>query len=194
MTSMNAIAWSQGQWLNQPPLAEERGGSFFITSAEGSDFWRKTSYGFIHESGHALLNEFPNESSIEVSFVVDYDFQFDQAGLMIWSDNANYVKAGVEFADGTPQLGAVVTIEKSDWSVTPVPNWFGKVVTVRASRSGDAITIRAKCERDWQLVRVAPLDPDKQWKAGILVSSTNRGGLIVEFTSLAQGPADSTLH
>lgn len=191
---MSTKLWNQGKWLNPPVAVEEKNGSLFVTSAEGSDFWRKTSYGFIHESGHALLFDFPNESAIETSFLVNYDFQFDQAGLMIWHDNANYVKAGVEFADGKPQLGAVVTIENSDWSVAPVENWMGKVVTVRASRSGDAITIRAKCEGDWQFVRVAPLDPSKTWRAGPLVSSTNRGGLIVEFKSIAFTDSDSSLH
>lgn len=191
---MSTKLWNQGKWLNPPVAVEEKNGSLFVTSEEGSDFWRKTSYGFIHESGHALLFDFPNESAIETSFLVNYDFQFDQAGLMIWHDNANYVKAGVEFADGKPQLGAVVTIENSDWSVAPVENWMGKVVTVRASRSGDAITIRAKCEGDWQFVRVAPLDPSKTWRAGPLVSSTNRGGLIVEFKSIAFTDSDSSLH
>jgi hypothetical protein len=191
---MSGQLWNQGKWLNPPVSVEEKNGSLLVTSAEGSDFWRKTSYGFIHESGHALLFDFPNESAIETSFLVNYDFQFDQAGLMIWHDNANYVKAGVEFADGKPQLGAVVTIENSDWSVAPVENWMGKVVTVRASRSGDALTIRAKCEGDWQFVRVAPLDPSKTWRAGPLVSSTNRGGLIVEFKSIAFTESDSSLH
>lgn len=191
---MDKILLSSGVWLNPPAAVEIVNESLFVTSKEGSDFWRKTSYGFIHESGHALLFDFPNETAVEAQFVVNYTFQFDQAGLIIWHDNANYVKAGVEFADGKPQLGAVVTIENSDWSVAPVEDWMNKIVTVRASRSGDALTIRAKCEGDWQFVRVAPLDPNKTWKAGLLVSSTNRGGLIVEFKGLKFGAPDSSLH
>ena len=54
-----------------------------------------------------------------------------------------WIKAGVEGADGVPQVGAVVTNPVSDWSVGPVPAWVGRSVTVRASRSGDAVTIHA---------------------------------------------------
>jgi regulation of enolase protein 1 (concanavalin A-like superfamily) len=36
---------------------------------EGSDWWRTTAYGFIHDDGHALVKDFPNESSMEVSFM-----------------------------------------------------------------------------------------------------------------------------
>ena len=191
---MTQKSWSEGRWLNPPAFSEIKDGSLYVTSEEGADFWRETAYGFTHESGHALLYDFPKESSVEVTFKVNYDFQFDQAGLIIWSDKTQYVKAGVEFADGKPQLGAVVTNTKSDWSIAPVPEWMNNYVTVRASRSGDALTVRAKCEGDWQLVRLAPLDPARIWQAGILVSSTNRGGLVVEFTRLEMGQPDSTLH
>jgi len=113
----------------------------------------KTSYGLIHNSSHALLNDFPEESSLEASWILDYKHQFDHAGLMVYSDETNWIKVGVEFADGIPQLGAVVTRGISDWSVAPVPNWMDMEVTMRFSRSGDALTIRVKCGGNWQFVR-----------------------------------------
>lgn len=191
---MKSSTLSEGIWLNPPMSSEMTGDNFRVTTALESDFWRETSYGFIHDSGHALLNDFPIESSIELSWILDYDEQFDQAGLFIYSDEKNWIKAGIEFADGAPQLGAVVTINKSDWSVTPVPEWMGKVVHLRISRSGDALTVRAKCEGDWQLVRLAPLDPAKNWRAGLHCASPTRAGLTVTFTELSIGIADSSLH
>lgn len=191
---MNKEVLSNGVWLN-PPIAQEVVGKEFIVTAKAeSDFWRETSYGFTHETGHALLNDLPNESSIELSWILDYDQQFDQAGLFIYSDEKNWIKAGIEFADGAPQLGAVVTFNKSDWSVAPVPEWMGKEVHLRISRSGDALTIRSKCGGDWQLVRLAPLDPSKNWQAGLHCASPTRAGLSVRFTGISTGPADSTLH
>ena len=183
-----------GTWLNEPEKVVSAGTSLFVTAKENSDFWRTTSYGFIHNSGHALLNDFPQDSAVELSWVLDYTEQFDQAGLLIWSDEENWTKAGVEFADGAPQLGAVVTKTVSDWSVAPVPEWMGKVVHLRASRSGDALTVRAKCEGDWKLVRLSPLDPLRNWKIGLHLASPTRAGLTVEFKDLKVGRADSTLH
>ena len=191
---MQKRSFTEGTWLNEPPAHQVQGDEFLVTTAFESDFWRETSYGFIHDSGHALLNDFPNESSFEVSWRLDYDQQFDQAGAMIWSDEKNWIKAGVEHADGAPQLGAVVTQGTSDWSVAPVSDWMGKEVHLRASRSGDAVTIRARCEGEWQLVRLAPLDPNREWKVGLHCASPTRDALIVRFTNIATGEADSSLH
>ena len=185
---------TDGQWLNPPISAVKSGNEFIVTTAFESDFWRQTSYGFTHHSGHALLNDFPNESSLELTWMLDYDQQFDQAGLFIYSDERNWIKAGIEFADGQPQLGAVVTIENSDWSVAPVHEWMGREVHLRISRSGDALTVRAKCDGDWQLVRLAPLDPSKNWKAGLHCASPTREGLLITFKELRRGPADLGLH
>ena len=185
---------SAGQWLNPPAHSEISGSGFAVTAQAHSDFWNTTSYGFIHDTGHALLNPFPQDSALELSWILDYDQQFDQAGLMIWSDTDHWIKAGVEFADGAPQLGAVVTSGLSDWSVAPVPEWMGKEVHLRVSRSGDAVTVRARCEGEWQLVRLAPLDPAGQWQAGLHLASPSRAGLTVTFTSLTQGTKDETLH
>lgn len=184
----------QGQWLNPPQHAEMTPSGYAVTARAHSDFWNTTSYGFIHDSGHALLNSFPQESALELSWILDYDQQFDQAGLMVWSDSNHWIKAGVEFADGAPQLGAVVTSTLSDWSVAPVPEWMGKEVGLRISRSGDALTIRARCGSDWKLVRLAPLDPNRQWQAGLHIASPSRDRLTVTFTSLTPGPPDEALH
>ena len=126
---------------------------------------------------------------------MDFEALYDQAGLMIRVDAETWIKAGVEMSDGLPQLGAVVTRGVSDWSVAPVPEWQGRRVTVRASRSGDAVTIRARCEDGpWRLVRLAPLSADAAATAGPFCCSPERGGLEVRFTGFARGAADKALH
>ena len=87
-----------------------------------------------------------------------------------------------------------MTREVSDWSVAPVPDWVGLVVTVRASRAGDALTVRAHAGGVWQLVRVAPLDPALAWSAGPYACAPSRAELRVRFTRFATGPADEALH
>ncbi len=193
---MREVELTTGEWLN-PPVAVSGGGAsgdLLVTAAENSDFWRTTSYGFVHDTGHALLNDFAPDTAMEVSWMLDYDQQFDQAGLLVWHDDRNWIKAGVEFADGAPQLGAVVTREVSDWSVAPVPEWAGREVHLRISRSTDALTVRARCDGPWQLVRLAPLDPNLSWRAGLFCASPSRAGLTVRFTALAHGEADGSLH
>ena len=191
---MKTIAWSEGTWTREPVSVNEQGATLAVEAAAESDWWRTTAYGFIHDDGHALIKEFPNESAVEVSFILNYTQQFDQAGIFITSDSKNWIKAGVEYCDGFPQVGAVVTQINSDWSVAPVPEWMNKEVTIRVSRSGDAVTMRAGINGDLRLVRVAPLDPSLSWSAGPMFCAPTRAGLVVTFTKWAQGEADSELH
>lgn len=83
----------------------------------------------------------------------------------------------------------------SDWSLSPVAGWAGRLVTVRASRSGDAVTIRARVDDDeWRLVRVAPLDPAAVVAAGPFCCAPTRTGLTVRFVSWRSVEADASLH
>ena len=195
MADLRTVEWSDATWLNPPDAVEEDGGDLWVTAHEGSDFWRTTSYGFVHDDGHALLTDFPAGTAVEVAFVADLSEQFDQAGLLIRVDERTWTKAGVEFCDGLPQLGAVVTREVSDWSSGPVPEWAGREVTMRASRAGDAVTIRARCEDEpWRMIRLAPLAPEAVASAGPICCAPTRAGLRVRFTRFATGPADEVLH
>ena len=186
--------WRHLDWLNPPSQVVREQDDLLVTASEGSDLWRTTSYGFVHDTGHALLAEFPDGTAAEVTFIADFSAQFDQAGLLVRADEQQWIKAGVELADGVPQLGAVVTRGVSDWSVAPVPEWSGQAVVVRASRSGDALTVRARSGAEpWRLVRVAPLPPGPL-RVGLMCCAPTRAGLVVRFTDLRLVAGDASLH
>lgn len=189
------IPWNQGAWTNDPADVTLGNAGLRVTAREGSDAWRITSYGFVHASEHALLTRFGPGSGMEVQFRLDFSHQFDQAGIFVKSDDVTWIKAGVELADGEESLGAVVTRGASDWSLSPVPGWAGRLVTVRASRSGNALTIRARVDAEpWRLVRVAPLDGDAEVAAGPFCCAPSNANLTVEFTSWRATAADVSLH
>jgi regulation of enolase protein 1 (concanavalin A-like superfamily) len=189
------IPWDEGTWTVAPQRVERDGDHLLVTARESSDLWRVTSYGFVHDDGHGLLVDLPDGRAVEVSFVLDFGEQFDQAGILLHAGPEQWVKAGTEYADGAPQVGAVVTRGVSDWSTAPVTLWWDRVVTVRASRAGDAVTIRARAgDEPWQLVRLAPIDPALPWRAGPYCASPSRAGLTVRFTRFALTDADAALH
>jgi regulation of enolase protein 1 (concanavalin A-like superfamily) len=190
--------WHAGRWTRDPVAVRADDEGLVVEAAEGSDFWRTTHYGFVHDDGHALLAPWPTDAAVEVSFDTStFTELYDQAGLMLQLDAENWVKAGVELSDGIPHLGAVVTNRMSDWSLAPVPEWSGQVVTIRASRSGvegDAITLRARAgEGEWRTIRVAPFDANAA-TAGPMVCAPTRAGFEVRFTRWAFVPADVDLH
>lgn len=189
------IPWSSGVWSHFPAAVVEQGAELRVTAVEGSDAWLHTEYGFVHDSEHALLAPLAVGEAVEVAFRADLHEQFDQAGVFVRLDEERWVKAGVEFADGSPQLGAVVTDGMSDWSAGPVPEWAARIVTIRASRSPSALTIRARVDDEpWRLVRLAPFARDAPAHAGPYLCAPTRAGLTVSFMSWRVGPADTALH
>lgn len=192
---LTPVPWSEGTWTNPPVAAVSDGSALMVIAARGSDAWRHTAYGFVHDDAHALLAPIPPSAAVEITFDATMDTQFDQAGVMLRFDEETWIKAGLEFADGAVQLGAVVTAGRSDWSVRPVPSWAGRTVSVRASRQGDAVTIRARVDDEpWELVRVAPMPEGVPISAGPYCCAPTRGGLAVRFTGWHVGPPDRALH
>lgn len=189
------IAWNDGRWSARPADIAETGGSLIVTAAEGSDAWRHTAYGFVHDSAHALLAPLAVGEAMEVSFRAPWQGQFDQAGVYLRADAENWVKAGVEYADGHLGLGAVVTAGSSDWSVGFVDEWLPEEITVRVSRWPDAVIVRARAEREpWRLVRVAPFGAGAETTAGPFLAAPTRAGLTVTFTRWERTAADERLH
>lgn len=196
--SETTVAWSDGTWRHPPVRTETTpAGTLVVEAAEGSDAWQKTSYGFVHTSEHGLLRPFELGTAVEVEFVVDLSAQFDQLGLLLHIDDETWIKAGVEFADGHPRLGAVATRGYSDWSTAAVSSWAGRTVRLRASWADDAVTIRAALAGEpLQLVRLAPFfaPPSGQALAGPYLCAPTRAGFTAEFTAWRVTDADGALH
>jgi len=192
---MTDIAWSDGRWTHEPVGVVEERGDLVVTAVEGSDAWRITSYGFVHDSEHALLAPFEVDTAVEVEFTAAFAEQFDQAGVFVRVSDERWVKAGVEFADGRPQVGAVVTDGMSDWSLAPVAEWADRRILVRVSRGTDALTVRAGLVgAPLQLVRVLPFPFGVSAEAGPFVCAPTRAGLAVRLHAWRVVDADGALH
>ena len=193
--SQHAIQWSDGVWTNQPEKVTLQGSDLMVESKQGSDAWRHTSYGFVAASEHALLAPFEAGQAVEVEFTAQVQGQFDQAGLFIRASDEHWIKTGLEFADGKLHAGAVVTNVQSDWSSAPHPQWHNKRVVVRASWTGDALTIRAGLSGEpLELVRVAPFSPDGPVGAGPYAAAPTTAGFTATFHSWRITAADTALH
>jgi regulation of enolase protein 1 (concanavalin A-like superfamily) len=190
------FAWSDGRWTTEPVAARRVGEELVVEAAKGSDFWQKTLYGFQRVSGHALLTPWEEPSAVEVSFELQaFDELYDQAGLMLWVSGEQWIKAGIEVNDGIACVGAVVTDGYSDWSLAPVPEWNGRRVTVRASRSKDAVIVRAMANgHAWRTIRVCRFEPRSGAQVGPFVCAPERAGLQVRFTRWAFTEPDVELH
>ena len=194
---MRTIPWSEMQWLNEPPLSRQDGDALVVTTGEETDFWHRTSYGFTHDDGHFLGTRLAGAAAVEVTFEADFSHQFDQAGLMLRAGPELWLKTGVEQADGQLFASVVVTVGMSDWSVASLPaSARGVPLTFRASRAGDAVTVRYRVadERAWRQFRLSYLPSDVELVAGPMCCSPTRAGLSVRFAPVRVGAPDASLH
>ncbi|MDQ0195064.1 DUF1349 domain-containing protein [Paenibacillus wynnii] len=194
--SFTSIPWNLGSWSNDPKSIRIEGNTLIVEAAEGSDYWEKTLYQFQHDNGHALLAPWEDSDGVEVSFKLDSLTElYDQAGIMLWYSPTQWIKAGIEINDGIPHLGAVVTNEYSDWSLSPIPDWAGKMVTLRASRFNDAVILRARTEEHpWRTIRVSRFPFTTGKKAGPFLCAPTRSGFQVAFTRWLSTRTDEDLH
>ncbi|ASA22137.1 DUF1349 domain-containing protein [Paenibacillus donghaensis] len=195
--STERVDWSKGKWSHEPVSSTvEADSKLRVEAVESSDYWQKTMYGFQHDNGHSLLAAWEDDKAVEVSFSLDgFTELYDQAGLMLWLDDTHWIKAGVELNDGVPHIGAVVTHEYSDWSLSPVPEWTGEEVTLRASQMNDAVILRARTRNHpWRTIRVARFPYETGKQAGPFLCAPTRSGFKVTFTRWVCTSPDQDIH
>ncbi|TQM80983.1 hypothetical protein FHX81_3343 [Saccharothrix saharensis] len=168
------------QWLNEPRTWSTEGG-LTVTSDPETDFWRTTHHGYDRGSGHVLGVPLTGDFTVTATFTADYAAQYDQAGVALWLDERNWIKAGVELVDDEFQVSTVVTREFSDWSVVPA----GRVgrVTIAAVREGDAVTVRygAGDAEPTTLLRLAYFPPEVRTLVGVMAAAPTGPGFTTRF-------------
>jgi uncharacterized protein len=183
-------------WLNPPSHWRQLDGDLIVTTDDRTDFWRKTEYGFIRDSGHFAYRTVVGDFSVEVTFAAEYRTLYDQAGLMIRLDANRWIKAGVEFVDQSTNFSTVVTNDTSDWSLIPfsgVPDV--EAVRARLVRKGSTVsTAFRRLDGHWQTARVAGFPSERRCQVGVMCCSPERAGLEVRFSDfvVTQGPVETS--
>src|SRR5688572_20256770 len=155
------------KWINEPPSwgIDRAGDVLWVEPAAGTDFWRKTHYGFEVDNGHVLACTLPANRGWTMTTRVRFApvHQYDQAGLMVRLSSSCWLKTSVEYEpDGVSRLGAVVTNNGySDWSTQDWPAERREVwLRVTRAKGGD-YTVEASVEGEhWSQIRVAHLMED----------------------------------
>lgn len=187
--SLTCLGLDGWRWLNEPASWNADDDGLDVATSPDTDFWVTTHYGFVRDTGHALLRPLPGRFRLRVTFAGRYQDQYDQAGLLLRADDRTWVKTGIEYVDGHQQLSAVVTRGVSDWNVVPLERVLGgstDAVTVELERHGDTVTIRygAAGQDPDTLLRLAYFPPEASVSGGPMCASPDGTGFSTRFTGL----------
>lgn len=111
------------EWIRAPKNYKISKDKIEIFTEPKTDLWQRTYYGFRNDNAPVLqLVTDEKYFSFTVKASYDYKRRFDQCGVVVYLDGENWLKASVEYENGTMQrLGSVVTNHGySDWATVDV--------------------------------------------------------------------------
>ena len=168
----------------------QQGVGLLVQPSDKTDFWSKTYYDppFVKNDGVTLTYKVPvgtNTWSLEVHFGLEARNQFDQAGIIVQIDSERWMKTGIEYVDGVPRMGAVVTNNYSDWSTQP---WKGETsrFKIRVSRIRHSLVAEyLDDDNQWNFMRITRLTdmeaPDTIVSAGAYTCAPTKSGVTAIF-------------
>jgi regulation of enolase protein 1 (concanavalin A-like superfamily) len=169
-------------WTNSPPKSSILDDTLHVTTAHDTDFWRITSYGFIHDNGHFFAKNVNGGFTAQVRVHADFKELYDQAGLMVRIDDETWIKVGAEFSDGQPMFSTVLTNGKSDWSVMPAPV-YEDGFWIRITVSDGVVRAQYSVDKtSWPLLRLAPFPDVARYAVGPMCCTPKGKGLDVKFS------------
>jgi len=172
------------QWLNEPASWQRTGDVLRVSVDPGTDFWRTTGYGYVHDSGHVYGEPLRGDLDVSVRVRGAFASQYDQAGIMLRADENTWLKTGLEFFEGRPRLSTVLTMGCSSWMVADLPPGTDEV-TLRVSRRGDAVEVRYTAgEGAAELAALVFMPPGREMLAGIVCAAPEGAGFSVAFHDL----------
>ena len=172
------------EWYNEPRNWTIQGDAITVTSEAKTDFWRKTHCGLIRDNGHFYYQQTTGDFATEVRISGTYAALYDQAGLMVRADEANWMKCGIELVNGIQHVSAVVTRDYSDWSVVPIPQ-NPPTLWLRVTRHGSGIEMHYSLDgAHYTLLRMAHLTPAELVRVGLMCASPEGNGFPAIFEGL----------
>jgi regulation of enolase protein 1 (concanavalin A-like superfamily) len=172
------------EWLNEPASWQRTGDVLTVSVDPGTDFWRETGYGYIRDSGHVYGEVLAGDLDVSVRLRAVLETQFDQAGVMLRADEQTWLKTGIEFFEGRPRLSTVLTLGRSSWMVTDLPNGADDIL-LRVSRRGDAVEVRYLVgDGQPELAALVYMPPGAEMLAGVMAAAPEGPGFRVSFHEL----------
>ena len=176
-------------WFCEPSKHRVEGDKIIIVPDSGSDFWQRTHYGFRNNNGHCLWTDRSGDFVLKVHVKYHPNYQFDQAGLVVYFTEDFWVKCSVEHEPDAPyNLGSVVTnLGYSDWATQPfTKKEVDMEFMIKHVKQDFEIYCREYGTERWQQLRISRLELplDTVFHVGIYACSPKQGGFEAIFDNI----------
>jgi regulation of enolase protein 1 (concanavalin A-like superfamily) len=171
-------------WMNPPESSKQDGYKLIVRSRAKTDFWRKTTHGYITDNGHFFHMLVEGEFTFQGCTSGKYAALYDQAGLMVRFGEENWMKCGTEFFDGRRHASVVFTRDFSDWSTMPD---FSDTLAVWWRAVRRKYSMQISCSLDGQnftTVREGFFPPRSEVQVGIMCAAPEGPGFEATFSDL----------
>lgn len=181
MQTVSAQTLEKMQWFNEPAKWDIKDKALTMFVTPQTDYWRISHYGFTVDDAPFYFANYGGEFEVKVKLTGNYKARFDQMGLMIRTDQENYIKTGVEFVDGKFNVSTVVTHHASDWSVTTLDK-VPPFIWIKAVRRLDAVEIFYSFDDvSYVMTRNCPLQDNRPVMVGMMAASPDGQGFEAKF-------------
>ena len=180
---------SRFSWLNEPESwwVDSEKEVLIIEPNQETDFWQKTRYGFENDNGHFLYTEVMDDFMLEARLSLNFQNQYDQAGLMIRLSSDFWLKTSIEHEqEDEDKLGVVVTRDGfSDWSSQEYSGRL-KDISFRIEKEGPDFLVYFKemPESGWTQLRMTHLKESDSINCGLYACSPVGSGFSARFDYL----------
>lgn len=181
LQTVSAQTLEKMQWFNEPAKWNIKDKALTVFVTPQTDYWRISHYGFTVDDAPFYFTTYGGEFEVKVKLTGNYKARFDQMGLMIRTDQENYIKTGVEFVDGKFNVSTVVTHHTSDWSVTTLDK-VPPFIWIKAVRRLDAVEIFYSFDdTNYVMTRNCPLQDNRPVMVGMMAASPDGQGFEAKF-------------
>lgn len=148
------------EYYNSPNVHIEND-SLEIITTPNTDLWQKTYYNFQHDNAPFVQIKVQDKY---FSFTVKVKYfskkRFDQAGIILYLDSDNWLKASVEYEnDEFQRLGSVVTNNGfSDWATVDISSDIKEMYYRLSRRENDFCVENSLNGRDFKQMRICHLN------------------------------------
>lgn len=172
-------------WHNPPAEWNEKNGQIWVKTSLKTDFWRITHYDFIRDTGHFYYGNISGDFTATVRICGRYQELYDQGGLMLRIDDQYWMKCGIEYVESVQYASAVVTRERSDWSVAPLVGQ-PEALWMKVRRTGGTIEVQYSLDgEDYTMLRLADFPETETVAVGLMCASPEREGFEVTFDNFS---------